>query len=299
MNEIQKQEWYNNLVEECKAIVVERVYNSNCELVTGYGEVGQRIIEDENYQKYGKGNSKFNKQLADDIGIGKSTGYYCTQFYEKKLQEPINTGKYEDVSMAVESLYDKDFSWTKVKAELPEPKEEKEPLKPVEGKYQVVVIDPPWPYGTEYHPENRRVASPYPEKSIQELEKFDIKADDNSVIWLWTTHKFLPDAFQLLWHWGFEYKANLVWDKQKMGMGSWLRMQCEFCLLGVKGKPQWKLTNERDILSVARREHSRKPDEFYEMVKKLTPNMNRIDIFSREKRDGFEQYGNEKNKFQE
>lgn len=178
------------------------------------------------------------------------------------------------------------------------------PLQEIEGKYNVFVIDPPWAYGTEYDSESRRVASPYNEKTTQELkewgkEEFEKSAHSDSVIWLWTTHKFLPDSFELLKEWGFDYKLTMVWDKQKMGMGVWLRCQSEFCLLGVKGDyhKHWKLENERDIMSVARREHSRKPEEFYDMVNRLCPKGKKIDIFSREKHEGFEQYGNETSKF--
>lgn len=173
-----------------------------------------------------------------------------------------------------------------------------------QDKYEVIVIDPPWPYETVYDPETRRVGNPYPEMSLNEIENnalgvksvSDVSAD-NSIIWLWTTHKFLPASFNLLEKWGFDYKITMVWNKERMGMGYWLRCQAEFCLLGIKGKPAWYLENERDILTIARKEHSRKPDEFYEMVKRLSPDTKRIDIFSREKRDGFEQYGNEPDKF--
>lgn len=173
----------------------------------------------------------------------------------------------------------------------------KEVLTPAKGKYQCIVIDPPWPYGTKYNSGTRRVASPYPEQSIEELLEFKIPADKNCVLWLWTTHRFLKDSFDLMEKWGFDYKATMVWDKQRMGMGAWLRMQCEFCLMGVRGKPVWNLTNERDIISVARREHSRKPDEFYKLINTLVPTKHKIDIFSREKRDGWQQYGNETEKF--
>ena len=80
-------------------------------------------------------------------------------------------------------------------------------------------------------------------------------------------------------------------------MGAWLRMQSEFCLLGIKGKPKWNLTNERDIISETRREHSRKPDGFYKMIEKLTPAKDRIDMFGREKREGWTTWGNETEKF--
>jgi N6-adenosine-specific RNA methylase IME4 len=294
---LQAQEWYQELVKECHAIIVERLYNSNLEAITAYGEVGQRIFEDENYKKFGKGNRIFNLQLFKDVGIGETTGYRCLEFYERKLKEEIKNQTYRDVLHAVQNKYPKNISWKKIIAELPEPKENKIVIPPPEGTYNVIIIDPPWPYGTEYDAETRRVASPYPEQSIEKIREFPIPSAPDCVMWLWTTHKFLPTAFELIKYWEFEYKITFVWDKQKMGMGAWLRCQTEFCLLGIKGNPKWELTNERDILSEARREHSRKPDAFYKMVKRLTPGARRIDYFSREKRNGFDQYGNETNKF--
>ena len=121
---------------------------------------------------------------------------------------------------------------------------ENEEFSTPDGLFDVVVIDPPWNYGGTYNPEGRRVSSPYPEMSLDELKELKIPSSDDCVVWLWTTHKFIWDAKFLLEHWGFEYKAILVWDKDKMGMGNWLRMQCEFCLMGVKGKPIL-LRNER------------------------------------------------------
>lgn len=170
----------------------------------------------------------------------------------------------------------------------------------IERKYHVISIDPPWPYegGKEntYDPEARRVANPYPEMSIGQIADLQMPAADDSVLWLWTTHKFLPDSFELLNQWGFEYKATMVWDKQKIGMGHWLRMQCEFCLLAVKGNPVWDNTTVRDILSSPRREHSRKPDEFFTMVDEICTGA-KIEYFSREKREGWDQVGNDKDKF--
>ena len=168
---------------------------------------------------------------------------------------------------------------------------------PPKGEYENIVIDPPWPYGTKYDNETRRVASPYPEMNMEELKNMKIPAYKDSALWLWTTHKFIWNAKELLEHWGFEYKAILTWNKEKLGMGEWLRMQCEFCLLGIKGNPSWELTNERDILTVSRREHSRKPDELYKLIEKINPSKRNLDIFSREEREGWDQYGNETSKF--
>jgi Transcriptional activator, adenine-specific DNA methyltransferase len=94
------------------------------------------------------------------------------------------------------------------------------------GKFDVVVMDPPWNYGREYDPDTSRVANPYPEMTQAQLLDLKPPFSDDCVIFLWTTHAFIWDAKQLLDHWGFTYKATMVWDKESIGMGAWLRMQC-------------------------------------------------------------------------
>ena len=156
----------------------------------------------------------------------------------------------------------------------------------INSKYDVVILDPPWRYGREYDPKSSRVASPYPEQSKEEIYntcKSFFKTD--CVLWLWTTHQFIWQAKELLNEWGFDYKATLVWNKDIIGMGSWLRMQCEFCLLGIKGKPIFNNTTERDIITEKRREHSRKPKAFYELVKKVCYG-SILEYYSREKKEG-------------
>ena len=169
-------------------------------------------------------------------------------------------------------------------------------IEPVNGLFDVVAMDPPWPYGRKYDPETSRVANPYPEMTLEEIACIDVPCKDDSVLFLWTTHMFLHDAFKLLEHWGFNYKATLVWNKEKIGMGHWVRMQCEFCLIGIKGKPYWSNTKHRDIFSEPRREHSRKPDAFFAMVEEITKG-SRLEYFSREQRENWHIYGNDTGKF--
>jgi N6-adenosine-specific RNA methylase IME4 len=164
------------------------------------------------------------------------------------------------------------------------------------GSYDVISIDPPWPYGREYDPNGSRVANPYPEMNIEDIKNIELSTMENSIVLLWTTHMFLPHAFDILKSWNHEYKATIVWNKDKIGMGSWFRMQCEFCLLGIKGKPYWNNTTYRDIFTEPRREHSRKPDAFFKMIEEITIGR-RLEYFSREKRDGWDIYGNDVNKF--
>jgi N6-adenosine-specific RNA methylase IME4 len=171
------------------------------------------------------------------------------------------------------------------------------------GKYEVIAIDPPWAYEekgglslTDYNPETTRGATPYPTMKVSEIKEINLPLTDNAVLFLWTTHAFLKDAFEILEHWELKYKATLVWDKERMGMGRTIRLQCEFCLIAFKGNPIFNGSSERDIIREARREHSRKPDAFYQYVERSTIGR-KLEYFSREKRTNWEIYGNEVEKF--
>lgn len=165
-----------------------------------------------------------------------------------------------------------------------------------EGVFEVVCMDPPWNYGRDYDPDGSRVANPYPEMTQEQLIAMQPPFADEGVLFLWTTHQFIWDAKTLMDHWGFAYKASLVWDKERLGLGAWFRMQCEFCLVGIKGNPSWTNTTWRDVIREPRREHSRKPEAFYAMVESVTVGR-RLDFFSREGRAGWEAFGNDSAKF--
>lgn len=164
------------------------------------------------------------------------------------------------------------------------------------GVYEVIAMDPPWAYGREYDPETSRVAAPYPEMTQAQLLDLHPPFAEDCALFLWTTHAFIFDAKELLDKWGFNYKATIVWDKERLGMGRWLRMQCEFCLVGIKGDSNWANTTWTDVIREPRREHSRKPDKFYEMVESITTGR-RLEFFSREQRKGWATYGNDTDKF--
>lgn len=158
--------------------------------------------------------------------------------------------------------------------------------------YNVIVVDPPWPYGTPYDPDGRRAANPYPEMSLEDIGNIQLPATDDCVLWLWTTHRFMRESFDLLDQWGFRDVSIVTWVKNRIGLGTWLRSQTEFCIMAVKGKPIVNLTNESSVLYGDTREHSRKPDEFYQMVNDLCIG-SKLDYFSREQRIGWDTYGTE------
>lgn len=159
------------------------------------------------------------------------------------------------------------------------------------GPFHVISIDPPWPYGTDYDPATRRAANPYPEMSLEQIRALELPAAEDCVLWLWTTHQFMRHSFDLLDAWGFKDKAILTWVKDRMGLGSWLRSQSEFCIMAVKGRPPVQLTNQTTVINGPLREHSRKPDEFYALVEQLCVGA-KLDYFSRQPREGWQQVGN-------
>ena len=167
------------------------------------------------------------------------------------------------------------------------------------GPFDVIVCDPPWPYDNQdsYSDAGFRGTSPYPEMPLDEMAALKFSAAKDCVLWLWTTHKFMRHSFALLDGWGFEDKVILTWVKDRMGTGRWLRSQSEFAIMAVRGKPQIALTNQTTVLHAPLREHSRKPDEFYEMVEELCLGAKRLDCFSREPRKGWAQFGNDLEKF--
>lgn len=162
-----------------------------------------------------------------------------------------------------------------------------------DGLFDFIVIEPPWNYGTQQTNPSYRGNTQYPEMTQDELKAIDLPAAKNCILFLWATHKFIWDAKELLDCWGFDYCCMFVWDKQIIGMGGLIRLQCEFCLIGLKGKPIFKDIHDiRDLISEQKRDHSRKPETFYQLVDKLCIGR-KLDYFSRTQRESWSSYGNE------
>jgi N6-adenosine-specific RNA methylase IME4 len=162
------------------------------------------------------------------------------------------------------------------------------------GTYHVLVSDPPWPYAKRMEDTTHRGTIPYPSMTIQEIAELPVQklAHTDCILWLWTTNAFMAEAYQVAQAWGFTVKTILTWDKQRMGLGDWLRGQTEHCLLAVRGKPVVALRNQTTLLHGTAREHSRKPEEFYALVESLCPG-SKCELFARNRRPGWNSYGAE------
>lgn len=253
-------------------------------------------------------------KVAEQVGIGSGRTYDKA----KQVWEAAKQGN-ENAQAVVQQLDNKQATISAAYSQIKSQQQKAERLQQVEqerqaiesgelttaqGLYDVIVIDPPWDYAerggfsvSEHDAEANRGGVDYATMKVAEVQAIDLPARDDSVLFLWTTHKFLRDAFTLLDAWGYTYKATIVWDKEKMGIGRTIRLQCEFCLLAVKGQPILDGSSERDIIREARREHSRKPEAFYEFVERFTVGR-KLDYFSRHRREGWDHYGADTGKFQ-
>jgi N6-adenosine-specific RNA methylase IME4 len=166
--------------------------------------------------------------------------------------------------------------------------------KPPQGTYQVIVVDPPWPFISRQDDPTHEIASPYKIKSIEEIKAFKVPAAEDSILWLWVPNTFLHDAFHVLEAWGLTYRTTLTWAKNSVGLGDWLGGQTEHCLLATKGNYRYLRNNESTLLEAPRTKHSEKPDKFYELVERLCPG-EKIDMFARRKREGWTCWGAEIN----
>ena len=167
-------------------------------------------------------------------------------------------------------------------------------------KYNIIVVDPPWIVKKITHRDRpNQIEMDYPMMNIYDIKNINIQSisDDNSWCFLWTTQKYLFQSKEVLEYWGFNHLLTMVWEKtygRSAGMPLFgFRWNGEFILVGYKGKIEmWpKRSLIPAVFSAENIRHSQKPDRFYKMIEPLGEN--RIDLFARQKREGWDVWGNE------
>ena len=172
-------------------------------------------------------------------------------------------------------------------------------------KYNIIYADPPWSYKTwsGKGKEKKSAENHYPcmkKQDIQELPVSNLAAGD-CVLLMWVTMPCLMDGFRVLEAWGFTYKTvAFVWVKQNKkadslfwGMGHWTRSNAEFCILATRGKPKRVSSSVHQVILSHIERHSKKPQEARERIVQLIGDVPRVELFAREKHDGWDVWGNE------
>jgi len=152
-------------------------------------------------------------------------------------------------------------------------------------RYQIIYADPPWRY--DFSKDNAdKIEVHYPTMSLKEICSLQIPADNNAVLYLWATVPKLIEALEVMKHWEFTYKTNMVWDKNWIGMGYWFRGQHELLLVGVKGKFSPPKENRvSSVLREKRTNHSKKPEIIRKWINLWYPNYLKIELFARPPKD--------------
>ena len=171
-------------------------------------------------------------------------------------------------------------------------------------KYRTIVADPPWKYGKwgkadpKTRPNCKEYDMPYETMSIEEIKALNVAglADENCELYLWTTQKYLPNAFEVLKAWGFKYCQTLTWCKTPRGKGQG-GVYCptnEFLILGRKGKMPKVERVDTTWFHTKRphNAHSKKPEFFQELIETVSE-APRLEMFARRKRVGWDIWGNE------
>lgn len=178
-----------------------------------------------------------------------------------------------------------------------------EPLTPL--SYGLLMIDPPWRFATWSEAGHGKSAQRhYTCMSLSDIKALPVNqlAAPDCALWLWATWPLLPQAFEVMAAWGFRYATGGAWHKTtrhgKTAFGTGYRLRCasEPFLIGTIGNPR-NTRGERNLIAGLVRDHSRKPDEAYALCERWLPDVRRAELFSRERREAWDCFGDEVGKF--
>lgn len=185
------------------------------------------------------------------------------------------------------------------------PELEPDPLPTVAGGFSTVLADPPWRFSNrtgKVAPEHRRLDrySTMGLDAIKELPVADVAAT-NAHLYLWVPNALLPDGMDVMQSWGFRYVSNIVWAKRRKdggpdgrGVGFYFRNVTELILFGVKGSMRTLPPGRSQVnmIETRKREHSRKPDEQYDLIESCSPGPY-LELFARHPRPNWTVWGDE------
>lgn len=178
-------------------------------------------------------------------------------------------------------------------------------LKHVSGPFSTILADPPWRFENrtgKMAPEHQRLLR-YPTMTMAEILELPVNriAAARSHLYLWVPNALMGEGLEVMKRWGFTYKTNLIWYKVRKdggpdgrGVGFYFRNVTELVLFGIRGSMRTLEAGrtQTNLLATRKREHSRKPDELYEIIEACSPGPY-LELFARHQRPGWTQWGNE------
>ena len=163
-------------------------------------------------------------------------------------------------------------------------------------QYDIIVCDPPWQYNFSKS-NSRKIENQYDTMSIDEIKVLDIPSicKEHTILYLWGTAPKLPEALEVIKQWRFTYKSNMIWHKSRLGCGYWSRVSHEHILIATRGKPTppepWK--RKSSVIKSRSGKHSEKPEIFIDWIDMWYPQAEKIELFARRRRFGWDYWGNQ------
>jgi N6-adenosine-specific RNA methylase IME4/ParB-like chromosome segregation protein Spo0J len=238
------------------------------------------LTSEPNDSEVEKKDIKATEQVAKHVGVSTKTFERAKKVIEEapeEMKDSVRKGK-TSITYAYKQVLNKERN-----TETPElPKD----------KFNVILADPPWEYDLELR------GSPdmhYQTKPLEDICALKVPSAEDAVLFLWATAPKLKEAIRVMQEWGFLYKTNMVWIKDKIGTGYYVRGQHELLLIGIKGNigvPQ-ESNRPSSIIKANRLMHSKKPTETYDIIERMYPNQKYLELFARNKRSKWESWGNE------
>jgi N6-adenosine-specific RNA methylase IME4 len=174
-------------------------------------------------------------------------------------------------------------------------------------KFKTILADPPWQFQNrtgKMAPEHKRL-NRYPTMKLDEIKALPVAdvADEPCHLYLWVPNALLPEGLEVLKAWGFQYKTNIVWEKIRKdgdpdgrGVGFYFRNVTELLLFGTRGKSDTRTLaparSQVNLLRTMKREHSRKPDEIFDIVESCSSGPF-LELFARGQRENWVLWGNQ------
>jgi N6-adenosine-specific RNA methylase IME4 len=166
----------------------------------------------------------------------------------------------------------------------------------LKGLFSVIYADPAWE--DEFGSNDRQAELHYPVMTLEAIKALGVPeiVTPDAVLYLWALPHMVPSALEVMAAWGFDYRTDLVWVKDKIGLGEWVRQQHEVLLIGRRGAFPAPPTAVRSpsVVRAPRSEHSAKPDIFAELIERWYPESAKIELFRRgPPRPGWKAWGNQ------
>lgn len=225
---------------------------------------------------------KTRDRIATYFGVSGKTLDKATAVVEAATEDP---DAYEDLVVEMDQKGKVDAAYRKLRDRQHRQEAEANPTAFPTGQYGLIYADPPWVYEHMTSP-SRDLANQYPTMPLDAIKAMPVAGLclEDALLYLWVTSPKLEEGLSLMKAWGFEYRTNLVWIKDKIGMGYYARQQHELILIGKKGSPRTPDSESRtsSVVSAPRLRHSQKPG-LHGRLSYEYPGVPKLELFARER----------------